>query len=199
VNEQVFEQVNRFARATPWLHTVLLGYADYGVALFAVLLVAGWWIARRQGSAMSAALWTPVGMLLAVAVAQPIAAAVDERRPYAALHTILVLAAPSTDPSFPSDHATMAGAVAAGLLLVNRRLGLLAAGAAVLMAFARVYTAAHYPQDVLAGLVLGAAVTLVGFALVRGPLGAGLQRLQRTAARPLLDATGVPAAPVGRD
>jgi membrane-associated phospholipid phosphatase len=29
----------------------------------------------------------------------------------------------STDPSFPSDHATMAGAVTVGLFLGNRRLG----------------------------------------------------------------------------
>jgi membrane-associated phospholipid phosphatase len=198
VNEQLFEQVNRFARATPWLHTVLLGYADYGVVLFGLLLLAGWWIARRQGSAMSAALWTPAGMLLAVAVAQPIAAAVDEPRPYTTLHTILVLAAPSTDPSFPSDHATMAGAVAAGLLLVNRRLGLLATAAAALMAFARVYVAAHYPVDVLAGLVLGAAVTLVGFALVRPLLAAGLHQLERTPLRSLLASPTVPA-PVSRD
>ncbi|NQE93734.1 hypothetical protein [Nocardia terpenica] len=33
------------------------------------------------------------------------------------------------------------------------------------MAFARVYFAAHYPQDMLAGLVLGAAVSRAGFAL----------------------------------
>ena len=39
----------------------------------------------------------------------------------------------------------MAAAVAAGLLLVNRRLGLLAGLASLLMAFARVYIGAHYP------------------------------------------------------
>jgi membrane-associated phospholipid phosphatase len=43
--------------------------------------------------------------------------------------------------------------------VVNRRPGAFTAIAAVLMAFARVYIGAHYPQDVLAGLVLGALVT----------------------------------------
>ena len=36
-----------------------------------------------------------------------------------------------------------------------------------MMAFSRVYIAAHYPLDVAAGLLLGAAVTLAGWALVR--------------------------------
>jgi membrane-associated phospholipid phosphatase len=50
------------------------------------------------------------------------------------------------DPAFPSDHAVMAGAVAAGLWLVSRRLGVLTTVAAVVMAAG--------PADVLAGLVL---------------------------------------------
>jgi undecaprenyl-diphosphatase len=99
---------------------------------------------------------------------------------------ILVLADRSSDPSFPSDHATMAGAVAAGLLLVSWRLGLLAMVAAALMGFARVYIAAHYPQDVLTGLILGAAVTLLGYLAVRRPLTALLQRLTRTPCARLL-------------
>ena len=35
-------------------------------------------------------------------------------------HVILVLASRSTDRRFPSDHATMAGAVAIGLFLAGR-------------------------------------------------------------------------------
>jgi membrane-associated phospholipid phosphatase len=95
---------------------------------------------------------------------------VGEPRPYTPLPTILVLAQHTTDSSFPSDHAVMAGAVSAGLWLVSRWLGLLAAMAAVLMALARVYIAAHYPQDVAAGLLIGVVVSLVGFVLVRGVL-----------------------------
>src|SRR5215210_5001799 len=49
MNETLFEQANALARATPWLHPVIIAYAAYGVAMFAVLLVAGWWTARRSG------------------------------------------------------------------------------------------------------------------------------------------------------
>ncbi len=64
-------------------------------------------------------------------------------------------------------HAVMAGAVTAGLFLVDRRLGRIAALASVLMALSRVYIAAHDPLDVAVGLVLGVAVTLAGYALAR--------------------------------
>jgi len=195
MDDQVLTAVNAFARATPWLRGVLLGYASYGVVLFAVLLGWGWWIARRRGSGMPAALWAPLATLLSVAVNQPIVAAVAEPRPYTVLPHLLVLATPSADPSFPSDHATMAGAVAAGLLLVDRRLGAVAALAAVLMGFARVYIAAHYPQDVLAGFALGALVTLIGYVVVRRVLTVLVLRLEQTRARPLLTPVPVPADP----
>jgi undecaprenyl-diphosphatase len=189
MDNRLFAAVNGFARATPWLHGLMLGYADYGVLLFAALLAAGWWIARERGAGMAAALWAPLATLLAVAVNQPIVAAVGEARPYTVLPHLLVLASPSADPSFPSDHATMAGAVAAGLLLVDRRLGLLTVVAALFMGFARVYIAAHYPQDVLAGFAVGAVTVLVGYALVRRPLTALVLRLEHTRWRPLLTAS----------
>ena len=73
----------------------------------------------------------------------------------------------------------MGGAVAAGLLLVNRRLGLLACLAAALIALARVYIAAHYPWDVLGGLVFGASVALLGWLVMRRPLTALTRWLRR--------------------
>ncbi|MFE3001870.1 phosphatase PAP2 family protein [Nocardia sp. NPDC059246] len=196
VDTRIFYDINDFARDTPWLHPIVSGYANYSVLLFAVLLLAGWWIARRDGdpAAIVAAVWAPLGMLTALMINQPIAAAVDETRPCNALHDIVILHC-NTDAGFPSDHAVMAGAVAAGLWLVNRRLAVLAAVAAVVMTFARVYIAAHYPQDVLAGLALGAAVSLVGFYLARPLMARLLALLARTPLRILLTDTAVePAA-----
>jgi undecaprenyl-diphosphatase len=188
VNRWLFEQFNAFARDTPWLHTPAQWYANYGVVLFGVLLVAGWWIARRSGQVVgaAAAISAAGATLLAVAVNQPIVHAVHEARPYTTLPGILVLANRSTDPSFPSDHATMAGAVAAGLWIVNRRLGIVAAAAAVLMALTRVYIAAHYPGDVLAGLLLGTLVAVGTWLLVRRALSWGVGAVAETRLRVVL-------------
>lgn len=171
LEESLFRPVNHFARHTDWLHGAFTLYAKYGVVLFALVLLGGWWIARgrRDLSLMTRALWAPVGLLIAIGINQPIGNAVAEPRPYTALHHTLLLVGRTTDFSFPSDHAVMAGAVAVGALLVDRKLGLLAAVLAVLMAFARVYVGAHYPLDVVAGLVVGGVVVGLGYALLRRP------------------------------
>ena len=93
--------------------------------------------------------------------------AVDRERPYEII--------PAADPllrwdvagSFPSGHAatSVAGAVILTYLIGRGGvwLGLLAAA----VAFSRVYVGVHYPGDVLAGAVLGAAVGLAAIVLVR--------------------------------
>ncbi|MEO5610187.1 MAG: phosphatase PAP2 family protein, partial [Ornithinibacter sp.] len=162
------------------LHGPVLAYANYGVVVFGALLLAALVVARHESSRdLAATGWAAVATVLALALNQPIGALFGEARPYAAHPGILRLADVTTDFSFPSDHAVMAGAVAAGLLLAHRRLGAVAVVAAVLMAFSRVYIAAHYPRDVLAGLLLGAGVALLGWLLLGRPLTA-LTRWLRT-------------------
>lgn len=187
----LFLEINDFARATPWLHTTLLAYATFGIVVFAALMAAGWWTARAKAdpAVMCRAIWAPLGTLLALGANQLLVAAVNEPRPYATLPDILVLAQRSNDPSFPSDHAVMAGAVAAGLFLVNRRLGWAATVAALLMVFARVYIGAHYPHDVAAGLAVGAAVSVLAYLVLRRVLARLLSVLLHTPLRALLTAS----------
>lgn len=171
--------VNELAKDTPWLHAVVLAYASYGVVLFGLLLLLGLLYARhRSSAALAAAGWAGLATVLAVALNQPLGQRVGEARPYAVHPGLLRLASPTADFSFPSDHCVMAGAVAVGLLLVSRRLGLVAVVLAVLMAFARVYIAAHYPWDVAAGLLFGAGVALLGWLALRLPLTWATERLR---------------------
>lgn len=187
IDAGLVERVNRFARSSSWLHMPVKAYASYGIGLFAVLLLVGWWISRPGSSeALAASLWAGAAGLLALALNQPLVSFFAEARPYAANPSLLVLADRSSDPSFPSDHATLVGAVAAGLWFVDRRLGALATVGAVLMAFARVYTAAHYPHDVAGGLILGASVAVLGWLALRRPLTALVDRLRQTPVRPLV-------------
>ena len=206
LDDQLLLAANAFAERTGWLHAAMLGYATYGVVLFAMLLWAGLLLARhRPAKTLAAAGWACLATALAVAVNQPVGHLFAEARPYATHPQLLVLATHTSDFSFPSDHAVMAGASTAGLLLFSRRLGLTAAAAALLMAFARVYIGAHYPWDVAAGLALGAAVTLLGWLLVCRPLTGTTRWLRRqpglravftdtsTDARPLTTAGSIPA------
>ena len=51
LDKTLFLDVNHFAQHTGWLHGPMDAYANYGVALFGLLLVIGWWLARQRRSA----------------------------------------------------------------------------------------------------------------------------------------------------
>lgn len=164
MNTRWYLDLNSFARRTTWAHEFMHVYALYGgVLLLGLLLVAGWWSARRTGDPrmVALALWAGAGTVIAVGINQPVAHLVAEQRPYYVLRGVEVLVPRAHDFSFPSDHATAAGAAIAGLWLARR--WWIAAVATVLglfLAFARVYVGAHYPGDVAGGLALGALVVL---------------------------------------
>jgi membrane-associated phospholipid phosphatase len=188
MDTSLYRAINRLAARTGWAHPLFIAYAKYGVLLFAVLLLAGWWLARSHTDidAVAAVVWAGAGAVVALGVGQLIGHAVDRARPYAVMPTAHVLITRTSDFSFPSDHATAVGAVAAGLWLANRRLGLLAAGLGVVMAFARVYVGAHYPGDVAAGLVLGAVTVVALQPVARRVLRPVLARLAESPLRPLV-------------
>jgi undecaprenyl-diphosphatase len=67
--------------------------------------------------------------------------------------------------AFPSDHAALFFALAAGLLMVSRRIGLVALSwVVVFVCFPRLYLGVHWPTDILAGAVIG--ITFVQLARV---------------------------------
>src|SRR5690606_6431006 len=63
----------------------------------------------------------------------------------------------AANASFPSGHATTAGAVLVVASLVLPRWRWLFLLAAVAMAASRIVVGAHFPSDVIAGLAVGAA------------------------------------------
>ena len=71
-----------------------------------------------------------------------------------------------TDPSFPSGHAAGSFAFATFILTRHRRAGLALAALATLVALSRVALGVHYPSDVAAGALLGAALGSMGARLL---------------------------------
>jgi undecaprenyl-diphosphatase len=127
------------------------------VVLVALVFLIPWNLRRteRRNGAVLATIAAGLSLLLN----QPVAHVVERTRPYLAhpAHAHLLIAR-SQDPSFPSDHATGAFALALGVWLYDRTLGALLLVVSAVLALARVYVGTHYPGDVLAGALIGMAV-----------------------------------------
>jgi len=60
---------------------------------------------------------------------------------------------------FPSDHAVLFFALATGLFMAHRKLGIAAyAWVIVAICFPRLYLGIHWPTDVIAGAAVGVAL-----------------------------------------
>ncbi|MBY8343441.1 phosphatase PAP2 family protein [Streptomyces spinosirectus] len=174
-----------------WLDDTVSAWSTYGLALFAVLMTIGWWGARRVGATASlTALAVPFVVVVGYGVDAALKLLVREDRPCQSLRVSTLEACPAPgDWSFPSNHAAVAAAAAVALLYVSRRLGAVATVAAVTIAASRVWVGAHYPHDVVAGIVVGALTALLAMPVSRARADALAGRLTATRLRPLLVAS----------
>lgn len=195
--------INQFAQASPWLHEPMKILSNYGViaVLFTLLWAGAVRLARRDPdpAVMAAALWVPMAVALGTLVKASVSGAVGEVRPCRALPAIVAIGKCSKSLSFPSNHSVIAGAAAVGLLLVTRGLvSWLAAAAALAIGFSRVYLGLHYPHDVVAGLFIGGAISVIGWFAVRAVLTRAVTGLLGTGVRPLLSSTAPESEPAHR-
>ncbi|MCX4817268.1 phosphatase PAP2 family protein [Streptomyces sp. NBC_01239] len=186
--EAYTDVVDSAHQAPSWLDSAVSVWSTYGLAVFAVLMVVGWWRARRVGAeAAVTALAVPVVVVAAYGIDSLLKSVVRESRPCRSLRVVTLEACPAPgDWSFPSNHATIAAAAAVALFFVSRRLGAVAAVAALAMALSRVWVGVHYPHDVVAGMAVGALLAFGAMALLRRRPESLARRITAGRLRPLL-------------
>ncbi|NGN64702.1 phosphatase PAP2 family protein [Streptomyces sp. A7024] len=162
------------AADTPgWAHTLLEAATEGTLLALAALL--GWlaWTAlrRRDASALAGVGLTGAATVAAYGISEALKLAVDEARPCRTVPGVDALATcpPPGDWSFPSNHATIAAALAIGVTLLRPRWAALALPLGAAAALLRVLVGAHYPHDVAAGAILGAALAGALLLAGRGP------------------------------
>ena len=180
------ESANAFAQHHDTWEDAARAYAQLSEPLFIIgvvlLALAGLALHRRSLVAASALAVIAAGVGLTVAAV--IGRAVDRPRPFVSHPEIQAFLAHAPDPGFPSDHATAAFAIAAVLLVRLGRWTSPVLIAAAALAVSRVLVGVHYPDDVLAGALLGtaAAALVCVLAVHLGP------RVRTQADRPRLRA-----------
>jgi undecaprenyl-diphosphatase len=164
--ESIFEGVAGGTTEAPWAGLAGL-VADKGllvlVAITACLVLFTWFRDRPRFWLLAAA---GVGTVTAYAASEAVKLLVTQERPCRVVDIATVLACPAPgDWSWPSNHSTIAGALAVTVLLVVPRLWPAVVPLALAVAGARVAAGVHYVHDVASGLALGVLVTcLVGLA-----------------------------------
>jgi undecaprenyl-diphosphatase len=130
----------------------------WAVPLFAAATI-GLWFLDRPGPWYRWKVASLAGMMaagLGLLVSQVITHVWQRPRPYAAHpYDTILLVAPSNEPSFPSDHAVAAFAIAFTVAVVGRRMGALFLAGATVIGLTRILAGLHYPGDVLAGAAIG--------------------------------------------
>jgi len=160
----IFHAVNDAVATRDWLEDPVTTFSQASAVLYALAVIALWFLARPYGSRR----WklASASGLSAAAIAmltnQVISHLWDRPRPFTAHPAMThLLSAPSPDPSFPSDHAAAAFAIAFAVLAFSRRAGIGFLVVAALIALSRVALGMHYPSDVIAGAVVGWASALL--------------------------------------
>jgi undecaprenyl-diphosphatase len=181
IDWSLLHSVNVGVATRDWLEDPSTALAALAVPLYAIATIGLWFVARpyhgtrwklASVSALTAA-------ALAMAANQAIAHLWERPRPYVTHGMSHVLAASSPDPSFPSDHAAAAFAIAFAVLAFSRAAGLGFLAGATLIGLSRIALGLHYPSDVLAGAVVGWASATVVVHLGRHWIGRAVAVLSR--------------------
>lgn len=141
----------------------VVAYVNAAEALFAGMLVLAFVFVggHTRRATQRAVVAAGLSAGVALALAQVVSRLVERPRPFVAdPGAVHLFAQHAADASFPSDHATAAFAIGVALLLRQRAWGVVVLVGATVLAVGRVAMGVHYPSDVLAGALLGAAVAL---------------------------------------
>ena len=172
VDEELLLWLNGWVGHFPWLDAVVkVVISDYLVPVFLALALLGLWFAGRSEDVrlrnQRAVLNAVAGVALASMVIDWLLNQLVVRpRPFLD-HELALLFYRPTDSSFPANPAAVAFAVATGIWLWNRRAGALLYAVAALYSLSRLYGGVFYPIDILGGVAIGIAASLIAYAAMR--------------------------------
>ena len=163
----VFKLINE-KWSVKFLDPFFAAVAIYGREYFWIPVVLLMWIlgsAFNNENAKKGAVMLAVVFIAIIIIGLSLKAVYYRPRPF--LNPLLssidhVLVPKDFDSSFPSGHALIvAGGAAAAFLFLRKRYSIPLVIEAALVSYSRVYVGVHYPTDVIAGVILGVAISFI--------------------------------------
>ncbi len=159
--------------------------SDYFIPVVAALLLMSVWFVGRDPRQRDAHQRAVLRALIAVGFANLTVLILNQHyfreRPFVE-HELTILFYAPTDSSFPANPAAVTFAMASGMWQGSRKLGAFLYGLAALWGLSRIYAGVFYPFDVVAGALIGVAISYlvaVGLRLIE-PLPTLVLRCART-------------------
>ena len=159
MDQQLLHALNGLVTSHHDLRSLVVAYVVAAPFLICGLVGTMFVLGRRPSR--RGAVTAGLSAVAAVAISQLMTMIVDRARPFVADPLVNVFVHHGPDRSFPSDSATAAFAIATALLVYKPRLGWVALALAVAWGTGRIAVGMHYPTDILAGVVLGAGVSML--------------------------------------
>ncbi len=160
LDHQFFNLIYSLKGTWPLLDACAFFCAKYLIFFMAVLVIV-WWLKlnypfknfsfNQQKMPLHISLAAGISFL----VSQLIGLIYFRPRPFASNSDVINDINPMSEKSFPSDHTTIAFAIAAAVYCHHKKMGALLLILALLVGLGRIYTGVHYPLDVVGGIIVG--------------------------------------------
>lgn len=160
MNVALFQAINQWAGANPFIDDVMVFISQYALFLYAGLFLLLW--IKGNDKMKRSVLYAGCAGILALLLNGVIATFYFEPRPFVD-HAVHLLITHAKDASFPSDHTSGAFALAIAMFVRHRNWGYPMLVLAILTGFSRIFIGFHYPLDIVGSIVVALLATFIVF------------------------------------
>ena len=146
--------INDWGGHDSYTDLIMRWVSSVGIPVIVFAVAVQWWTPQNRSHTRHVLLTAGFSFMLGLAINQFILLFIHRIRPYDVGVTNLLIV-PSDDPSFPSDHATAAFAIATVFTAYHFKGVKILLFFAILISASRIYIGTHFVSDIVGGAVTG--------------------------------------------